>query len=306
MKSIKKWLLVLSAAVLVTGCAASGMEESAQEPAAESPQVKTTQMEEPAEEVPEEAVDLGETIILSTTTSTENSGLLAYILPDFTDKTGVEVKVVAVGTGKALQMGRDGEADVLLVHAKSAEEAFIEEGHGVERFDVMYNDFVILGPEVDPAGLSASKNNVAEAFAKLNETQAKFVSRGDDSGTHKKEKSLWEVAGVQPEGDHYVSAGKGMGDVIQMTDELQAYTMSDRATYLALSESIDLTVVVEGDPVLFNQYGVMAVNPDKNDQINNAGANAFIDWLLSADTQDMISGFGVEKYGQPLFIPNAK
>jgi len=298
MKSIRKWLLLFAVVVLVTGCAANGMEETAPEtPVA-------NESTEPTESV-ETEVDLGESIILSTTTSTENSGLLAYILPDFTEQTGVEVKVVAVGTGKALQMGRDGEADVLLVHAKSAEELFIEEKHGVERFDVMYNDFVILGPESDPAELSTSKGNVAQAFKKLYDTESSFVSRGDDSGTHKKEKSLWEVAGVEPKGDGYISAGKGMGDVIQMTDELQAYTMSDRATYLALSESIELEVVVEGDPVLFNQYGVMAVNPDKNDQINNAGANAFIDWLLSADTQEMISGFGVEKYGQPLFIPNA-
>lgn len=299
MKLISKWLLLFLTVVLFTGCAANGMEETA-------PETPTpTESAEPTEST-EVEVDLGESIILSTTTSTENSGLLAYILPDFTEKTGLEVKVVAVGTGKALQMGRDGEADVLLVHAKSAEELFIEENHGVERFDVMYNDFVILGPDSDPAELSTSKDNVAQSFKKLFETESSFVSRGDDSGTHKKEKSLWEVAGVEPQGDNYISAGKGMGDVIQMTDELQAYTMSDRATYLALSESIELAVVVEGDPVLFNQYGVMAVNPDKNDQINNTGANAFIKWLLSADTQKMISGFGVEKYGQPLFIPNAK
>lgn len=300
-RSIGKWLLLVSVAVLVTGCAASGMEGTDTESEAQE-----TVMASEAVVEEESDVELGESIILSTTTSTENSGLLAYILPDFTDKTGVEVKVVAVGTGKALQMGRDGDADVLLVHAKSAEEQFVDEGHGVERFDVMYNDFVILGPESDPADLSNSKDNVEESFKKIFESKALFVSRGDDSGTHKKEQSLWQVAGIEPEGDHYKSVGKGMGDVIQMADELLAYTMSDRATYMALSESIDLGVVVEGDPVLFNQYGVMAVSPDKNDQINNAGANAFIEWILSSETQDMISGFGVEKYGQPLFIPNAK
>jgi len=296
MKSMKVLLLLLLAVFLVTGCAAAGLEESAPEPQEESENQKgeNTQAEK------------NDPIILSTTTSTENSGLLAYILPDFTEKRGIEVKVVAVGTGKALQMGRDGEADVLLVHAKPAEELFVEEGHSLERFDVMYNDFVIIGPEADPAGLKASGDNVAESFSKLYENQAAFVSRGDDSGTHKKEKSLWQEADLIPEGDMYISAGKGMGDVIQMADELQAYTMSDRATYLAMSQGIDLKVLVEGDPVLFNQYGVMAVNPDKNDQINNEGAKAFIEWLLSSETQEMISGFGVEKYGQPLFIPNAE
>ena len=292
---MKKWLVTLAAIVMLTGCAAS-------EPTAE---VVVPEESTPAAAV-ETTIDLGESIILSTTTSTENSGLLAFILPDFTEKTGLEVKVVAVGTGKALQMGRDGEADVLLVHAKPSEETFIAEGHGVERFDVMYNDFVIIGPEADPADLSSTKSDVKASFIKLNESEASFVSRGDDSGTHKKEKSLWASAEITPEGDNYISAGKGMGDVIQMTDELQAYTMSDRATYLSLSEVVELNVVVEGDPILFNQYGVMAVNPDKNEMINNAGANAFIDWLLSKDTQSMISEFGVEKYGQPLFIPNAK
>lgn len=296
MKSMKVFLLLLLAVFLVTGCAAAGLEESAPEP-----------QEDLENQTGEDSqAKKNDSIILSTTTSTENSGLLAYILPDFTEKTGIEVKVVAVGTGKALQMGRDGEADVLLVHAKPAEELFIEEGHGLERFDVMYNDFVIIGPEADPAGLKESGDNVAESFSKLYENQAAFVSRGDDSGTHKKEKSLWQEADLIPEGDMYISAGKGMGDVIQMADELQAYTMSDRATYLAMSQGIDLKVLVEGDPVLFNQYGVMAVNPDKNEQINNEGAKAFIEWLLSGETQEMISGFGVEKYGQPLFIPNAE
>lgn len=267
---------------------------------------QTTEQQETVSEKTDEASKIGGSIILSTTTSTENSGLLNYILPDFTEKTGIEVKVVAVGTGKALQMGRDGEADVLLVHAKPAEEKFIAEGHGVERFEVMYNDFVIVGPKEDPADLVSSKSNVVESFKKINDTESKFVSRGDDSGTHKKEKALWKTAEIEPKGDFYISAGKGMGDVIQMADELKAYTMSDRATYLSMSDKIDLVVLVEGDSVLFNQYGVMAVNPEKNESINNKGANEFIKWLLSEETQEKISGFGVEKYGQPLFIPNAK
>jgi tungstate transport system substrate-binding protein len=258
------------------------------------------------ESVKDNAVEENTSIILSTTTSTENSGLLDAILPVFKEQTNIDVKVVAVGTGKALQMGRDGEADVLLVHAKPSEETFVSENHGVERFDVMYNDFVIVGPESDPAGLKEYASNVVEALKKLNSSGEKFISRGDDSGTHKKEKSLWASAEITPEGDNYISAGKGMGDAIQMTDEMQGYTMSDRATFLSMSDKIDLKVIVEGDEILFNQYGVIAVNPEKNDKINSKGADEFIKWLLSEETQKLISEFGVEKFGQPLFVPNAK
>jgi len=301
MKKIFNLLAVLMLmAFMVVGCGAKNEDIKI------TTDEQTTEQQETVSEKTDEASKIGGSIILSTTTSTENSGLLNYILPDFTEKTGIEVKVVAVGTGKALQMGRDGEADVLLVHAKPAEEKFIAEGHGVERFEVMYNDFVIVGPEEDPADLVSSKSNVVESFKKINDTESKFVSRGDDSGTHKKEKALWKTAEIEPKGDFYISAGKGMGDVIQMADELKAYTMSDRATYLSMSDKIDLVVLVEGDSVLFNQYGVMAVNPEKNERINNKGANEFIKWLLSEETQEKISGFGVEKYGQPLFIPNAK
>lgn len=246
-------------------------------------------------------------IIMATTTSTENSGLLDDILPHFKDETGIDVKVVAVGTGKALEMGRQGEADVLLVHAKSSEEEFVEEGHGTERFDVMYNDFVIIGPKDDPAKLSEkSKSDVIEAFKLLSSGESKFISRGDDSGTHKKELSFWQEASIEPEGDWYVSAGKGMGDVIQMTNEMLGYTMSDRATYLSMKDKIELEVAVEGDSKLFNQYGVIPVNPDKDDKINSDGAKAFVDWILSEQTQKLIGEFGKEKFGQPLFTPNAK
>lgn len=246
-------------------------------------------------------------IILATTTSTENSGLLDYILPNFKEETGIDVKVVAVGTGKALEMGRQGEADVLLVHAKSSEEQFVQEGHGTERFDVMYNDFVIIGPKDDPVKLAEKAgSDVIEAFKILSGGESKFVSRGDDSGTHKKEKKFWEEASIEPEGDWYVSAGKGMGDVIQMTNEMLGYTMSDRATYLSMKDKIELKVAVEGDSKLFNQYGVIPVNPDKNDKINNDGAKAFVDWILSEKTQKTIGEFGKEKFGQPLFTPNAE
>jgi len=246
-------------------------------------------------------------LILSTTTSTENSGLLDYILPEFTKDTGYDVKVVAVGTGQALQMGKDGDADVLLVHAKASEEEFVAEGHGVERFDVMYNDFVLLGPSEDSLKLKEeSGSDIVKALSIISESEKTFVSRGDDSGTHKKELQLWKSANVEPSGDWYVEAGQGMGAVIQMANELEGYTLTDRATYLSMMNDLDLQVVVEGDSTLFNQYGVIAVDPNKNDQINAPGAQAFVDWMLSDKIQGLIAEFGKIEFGQSLFIPNAK
>jgi len=247
-----------------------------------------------------------QTLILATTTSTQNSGLLDHIIPGFEKETGIDVDVIAVGTGAALQMGRDGEADVLLVHAKSSEEEFIAEGHGLKRSDVMYNDFVIVGPADDPAGLKVIKDDVSKAYETLLTLEATFVSRGDDSGTHKKEKSIWTNAGLEPSGDWYVEVGKGMGDTLTMADEMNAYTMTDRATYLSMKENLGLDIVIEGDVSLFNQYGVIPVDPDKNDMINSDEANQFIKWLLNEETQKMIGEFGIEEFGQPLFIPNAK
>ncbi len=292
-------VLTMLTLVVLAGCTSQTVEKQEEENPVEK-------AEEPKVEEKSEEAKLSGSIILSTTTSTENSGLLDYILPDFTEKTGIEAKVVAVGTGKALQMGRDGEADVLLVHAKSSEEEFVKEGHGTERYDVMYNDFVIIGPQDDPVQVETKvKENVLDAFKIIYEGKYKFVSRGDDSGTHKKEKAFWEELDLKPEGDWYVSTGKGMGDVIQMTDEMAGYTMSDRATYLSMKDKIDLKVVIEGDSKLFNQYGVIPVNPDKTDRINNAGAKAFVEWILSEDTQKLIGEFGKEKFGEALFIPNA-
>jgi tungstate transport system substrate-binding protein len=244
-------------------------------------------------------------IILSTTTSTQDSGLLDYLLPEFTKDTGYEVKTVAVGTGQALKMGEDGEADVLLVHAKASEEAFIKAGHGLQRFDVMYNDFILIGPKDDAVVKSNSNNEVLKALQYIKDNNIKFISRGDDSGTHKAELKLWKALNIVPAGDWYVSAGKGMGAVIQMADEMKAYTISDRATFLSIQDKIDLGIIVEQDPKLYNQYGVIAVNPNKNDKINSAGADAFVDWILSDKVQKLIGQFGVEEYGQPLFIPNA-
>ena len=242
-------------------------------------------------------------IILSTTTSTQDSGLLDYLLPKFEEETGIEVK----GTGKALQMGKDGEADILLVHAKESEEEFVQEGHGLERHDVMYNDFILVGPKDDPLKLKEnSPNNILEGLKSIAETQTKFVSRGDDSGTHKKELSIWKEAGIEPEGEWYISTGSGMADVLKIADEKGAYTITDRATYLSMRDNLELDVIIEGDKNLFNQYGIIPVNPEKNDKINAEGAKIFMDWILSEDTQKLIGEFGVEEFGMPLFVPNAK
>jgi tungstate transport system substrate-binding protein len=192
-----------------------------------------------------------------------------------------------------------------MVHARAKEDAFMDAGHGVRREDVMYNDFVIVGPADDPAGIRGM-TDAGEAFQELAQAEGTFVSRGDDSGTHSKERTIWAAAGVEPVGDWYVSAGQGMGAVLTMADEQQAYTLSDRATYLARTlEGIDLQILVEGDPILFNPYGVIAVNPDKGDHIKNDLANAFIDWLISVPTQEKIGQFGVDEFGAPLFTPDS-
>lgn len=248
----------------------------------------------------------GGKLILATTTSTQDSGLLDELLPVFEAASGAKVDVIAVGTGQAIQLGKDGNADVLLVHARAQEDAFVAEGHGVRREDVMFNDFVILGPADDPAGLRGAAS-AAEALAKLAIAKAPFVSRGDDSGTHSKEKAIWKAAGVEPAGDWYISAGQGMGAVLTMAEEQQAYTLSDRATYLARTlQGLDLEIVVEGDPLLFNPYGVIAVNPNKGAHIQARLADQFIDWLISHEAQALIGQFGVAEFGAPLFTPDAK
>jgi tungstate transport system substrate-binding protein len=245
-------------------------------------------------------------IILATTTSTEDSGLLDYLLPDFQKETGITVDVIAVGTGQALTLGQDGNADVLLVHARAREDKFMAAGHGIRREDVMYNDFVVVGPEADPAGIQGM-SNAANAFKKLAEMQATFISRGDDSGTHTKELSIWKKAELEPAGDWYLSAGQGMGEVLTMANEQLGYTLSDRATYLArLKEGLDLVILVEGDAVLFNPYGVIAVDPKNNPNIHNDLPNQFIDWIISIPVQEKIGQFGVTDFGQSLFTPSSK
>jgi tungstate transport system substrate-binding protein len=265
--------------------------------------------EEPAPtEEPASSGATSDAITLATTTSTYDSGLLDQILPVFEEESGITVEVVAVGTGQALALGEQGDADVLLVHARAREDAFMEAGHGTRREDVMYNDFVIVGPEDDPAGISGMES-AADTLTAIAAAEATFVSRGDDSGTHTKELSIWESAGTEPSGDWYQAIGQGMGATLTFANEEQAYTLSDRATYLARTledDGFELKILVEGDPILFNPYGVMAVNPDKNDLINAEGANAFIDWIISLPTQELIAEFGVDKFGSPLFTPDSE
>jgi len=243
-------------------------------------------------------------LVLATTTSTYDSGLLDAILPDFEQKTGIKVDVVAVGTGQALKLGEAREADVLLVHAKRREEQFVAAGDAPFRKDVMYNDFVILGPAADPAGIRGM-TSAADAFKKIAERQATFVSRGDNSGTHMKEMAIWQAAGAEPSGDWYQSAGQGMGAVLTMADEQQANTLSDRSTYLSRRDGLDLDILVKDDPMLFNQYGVLPVSQDAAHQDKFAAAMAFVDWISSPETQKLIAEFGKEQYGQQLFYPNA-
>ncbi len=247
-----------------------------------------------------------QTLTLATTTSTENSGLLAYILPRFEKEYNAQVHVVAVGTGQALEMGRRGDADVLLVHARSKEDEFMAQGHGLLREDVMYNDFVIIGPSEDPAGLSGLRDTTL-AFQRIAATSSLFISRGDESGTHSKELEIWQKAGIEPRGSWYISAGAGMGAVLTMAQEKGAYTLTDRGTYLArTNEGLDLPILVEGDPVLFNPYGVIVVNPEKNPGVNSELAEKFVEWLTSVETQKTIGHFGVEEFGQPLFVPDSQ
>lgn len=242
---------------------------------------------------------------LATTTSTEDTGLLDYLLPEFTKDTGYEVQVIAVGTGQAIEMGEAGDVDVILVHSRAAEDKFVEEGYGVDRRDVMYNDFLIIGPADDPAGIKGEPD-VLKAFAAIKEKQAPFVSRGDDSGTDKKEKGIWQKANITPEGDWYIEVGQGMGDTFRMADEKKAYTLIDRGTYLALKDNYQLEPMVEGSPDLLNPYGVIPVNPEKHPNVDFEGATAFAEWLTSEKGQKMIGEFGVDKFGQQLFVPDAK
>jgi len=242
-------------------------------------------------------------IKLSTTTSTENSGLLKVILPAFEAKTKTRVHVISVGTGKALELAKNGDVDVTLVHARKSEDKFVADGHGVNRRDVMYNDFIIVGPKSDPAGIKGSKD-VISAMKKIAAGKPRFISRGDNSGTDQMEQEYWKEAGVKPSGSAYVSAGLGMGEVLTMAAEMQGYTLTDRATYGAYSAKTGLAIVMEGDSKMFNPYGIIAVNPAKYKTINYKGAMQLIDWMTSVEGQKKIAEFKVD--GQQLFFPSAK
>ena len=244
-------------------------------------------------------------ITVASTTSTEQSGLFGYLLPIFEKKTGIKVRVVALGTGQALDLARRGDADVVFVHAKAAEEKFLVEGHGVQRIPVMYNDFVLIGPKSDPAKIGGG-DNVAWALRKIQATKAPFVSRGDNSGTHMAELDLWKASGIELDkvkGAWYRDTGQGMGPALNTAASMDAYILADRGTWLAFKNRGDLTILVEGDRRLFNQYGVMLVNPDKHPNVKKELGQAFIDWLVSPDGQKAIADYKIG--GEQLFFPNA-
>lgn len=251
------------------------------------------------------AVAQDRAITVASTTSTEQSGLFGHLLPQFTKETGIDVKVVAVGTGQALDIGRRGDADVVFVHDRPAEDKFMSEGQGVKRFDVMYNDFIIVGPKSDPAHITGGKD-VTEALRKIAAAKAPFVSRGDRSGTHQAELRLWKDAGIDVaggKGDWYREIGQGMGPALNMASSSNAYVLSDRGTWLSFKNRGDLAILTEGDKRLFNQYGVMLVNPDKHPNVKAKDGQAFVDWLISPKGQDAIAAYKVG--GEQLFFPNA-
>ncbi len=245
-------------------------------------------------------------LMMATTTSTADTGLLDYLAPIFLEDTGWELQWDAVGTGEALKMGENGDVDIVLVHAKASEEEFVENGFGVERFPVMYNDFIVVGPE-EPI---AATDDIEAVFTQITEENLAFVSRGDDSGTDKKEKKIWAALELDPTvNENYVESGQGMGATLTMADEMKAYCLTDRGTFLKMKKDADvaleLEIVCEGAKDLLNQYGVIAVNPEKYPEVNNEAANAFIEWICSDEVQKLIGEFGVEEYGQALFTPNA-
>jgi len=255
----------------------------------------------PCNAAPEKQIN----VILATTTSTQDSGLLDVLIPLFEKKTGYFVKTIAVGSGQAMAMGQKGEADVLLVHSPEAEKKFITEGNGINRRLVMHNDFIIVGPPGDPATVKMSHSAI-EAFKKIALSRSLFMSRGDNSGTHSKEKGIWKAAGISPDGQQwYQQTGLGMGQTLNVAAEKKAYTLADRGTYLALKKNLGLDILRQGDALLLNVYSVIEVNPAKFSKLNVQGGKAFADFMVSAETQKIIGTFGIDKFGQPLFFPDA-
>ncbi|MEW6663002.1 MAG: substrate-binding domain-containing protein [Bacillota bacterium] len=242
-------------------------------------------------------------IILATTTSTYDTGLLGYLVPAFEKKSGYQVKILAKGTGAALELGKRGDVDVLLVHAKDQELALVKEGFFVDRHDVMYNDFIIVGPVKDPAGIQ-DYPTAGEGFKAIAEKQVRFISRGDNSGTHMKETAIWQGIGINPTSPWYFSVGQGMGETLGIASEMQGYTLTDRATYLSMQKTLKLAILLQGDPVLFNQYGIMAVNPARHPKVNYQGALQLIQFVTGSHGQALIGEY--TKAGSRLFTPNAK
>jgi len=258
-----------------------------------------------AKKAPETTQPAAEKILkMATTTSTQDSGLLEVLVPEFKKDTGYTLNVIAVGSGQAMEMGAKGDVDVLLVHSRAAEDKFVADGFGVNRKDVMHNDFIVIGPANDPAKIKGMTDSVA-AFKKIAESKSTFLSRGDKSGTNTKELDIWKKAAITPAGDWYKNVGKGMGDTFRMADEMQGYTLIDRATYLALKDKYKLVIVVEKDKPLLNPYGVISVNKDKFPNVDMEGANKFGEWITSEKIQKLIADFGKDKFGESLFIPDA-
>ena len=292
-------LLVLS--LTLAACASPAATEA---PATEAPATEAAATEAATEAPTEAAAPANPNLILATTTSTQDSGLLDVLVPMFEEQTGYTVQTVAVGTGEALKMGEEGNADVLLVHAPSSEVTYMEGGHGQDRFLVMHNDFVIVGPAEDPAGIKGL--GPKDAFVAIFNAGAPFVSRGDDSGTHKKEVSFWQKAELDPAGQAwFFETGQGMGASLTVASEKQAYILTDRATYLANKDNLQLEILLEGNNALLNVYHVITVNPTKSDKINYDGALAFANFIIAPETQAVIGEFGVDKFGAPLFVPDA-
>ena len=314
---MRRWiwtaLLVLLAALAVLVAVGCDEEEAAtQTPqgtaaATQTAQVQATTAATQAAQATATATQIvrgPKDIILATTTSTQDTGLLDTLVPMFDQQTGYNVKVIAVGSGQALAMGERGDADVLLVHAPSSEVPLVDSGAAINRQLVMHNDFIIVGPESDPGGVKGM--TAVDALTAIYNKGATFVNRGDDSGTDKAEKALWKKAGVDPAGQSwYEQSGQGMGASLQIANQTNAYILADRGTYLATRENLDLVILVEGDPALFNIYHVMQVNPEKFDLVNGPGGAAFVEFMVSDATQEIIRTFGVDKYGQALFIPDA-
>lgn len=285
---MKKLLAILMALVMAFAFAACS--------------AKPTETETESESASAQAAPANAVIRLSTTTSVNDSGLLPYLLPTFEKETGYKVEVQSAGTGAAIQKAIDGNADVILVHAKASEEEFIEGGYGVERLPFMYNYFVIVGPKDDPAGVNGSAD-AATAFGKIKDSQSKFVSRGDESGTHKAELKIWGDAAPNAETDKwYISAGQGMGACLTMASEQQAYCLTDKATFLSMKDELNLDIVLAEGEDMKNTYSLIAVNPEKIDGLNTEGAQAFIDWMLGDEASELIAKYGEEEYGTPLFF----